>query len=50
MIEYNIAFVVAAYAITWTVLLGYLIRLLRKDKLAHAALSRADSRRGGERS
>jgi CcmD family protein len=32
MIESNPAFIVAAYAVTWIVLLGYSLRLARKDR------------------
>ena len=49
MIESNVTFVVAAYAVTWITLLGYLFRLFRKDKLACAALDRASRDTGGPR-
>ena len=40
MTESNIAFVVAAYSVTWVALLSYLFRLFRKDKLAREAMAR----------
>ncbi len=48
MIESNINFVVAAYAVTWIALLAYVIRLFRKGRLARAALSRVTRNDGGE--
>ncbi|MGI8618934.1 MAG: CcmD family protein [Gemmatimonadaceae bacterium] len=40
MIASNQAFVIAAYAITWIVLLGYLARLVRKEAGARAGHAR----------
>ena len=36
----NLAFVIAAYAVTWIVLLGYLGRLVRKGTRARADYER----------
>lgn len=36
----NLNFIVAAYAVTWIVLLGYLARLIRKGGRAHADFDR----------
>ena len=44
----NLTFVVAAYAVTWIVLLGYLGRLVRKGARARADYERmAQGRSGG---
>lgn len=43
MIAGNPSFVIAAYAITWIVLLAYLLRLARRDsavRARHASVSR----------
>ena len=42
-------FVVAAYAVTWVVLIGYAVRLIRVERRA-AALLRESTRPGGENS
>jgi CcmD family protein len=39
--ESNLTFIVAAYTVSWLVILGYLGRLLRKDSRARAEYSRA---------
>ncbi|CAN5637662.1 hypothetical protein BH23GEM1_BH23GEM1_06630 [soil metagenome] len=44
MIASNEAFVIAAYGITWIVLLGYLWRLLLKDARARAGHARVTAR------
>lgn len=49
MIASNQTFVIAAYAVTWIVLLGYLLRLVRKDSIARAEHARATGQ-GGEAS
>ena len=36
----NLSFIVAAYAVTWVVLLGYLVRLVRKGGRARAEYER----------
>lgn len=36
MIEANPAFIIAAYAVTWAVLLGYALHLVRKDRRVRA--------------
>lgn len=41
----NMAFVVAAFAVTWVVVLGYLVHLERATRRARAALDRAQSSR-----
>ena len=40
MIEWNQAFIVAAYSVTWVVILGYLARLVRKGSRARAGYDR----------
>ena len=37
----NTTFVVAAFAITWVVMLGYLLHLRRASRRAHAAFDQA---------
>ena len=41
MIESNQNFIIAAYAVTWVVLLGYVVHLARRGARAHAAHERA---------
>jgi hypothetical protein len=41
MIASNQTFIVAAYAVTWIVLIGYLLRVARAGRRARAALERA---------
>jgi len=44
----NLSFIIAAYAVTWIVLLGYLGRLVRKGGRARADYERmAQERNGG---
>ena len=43
----NVYFIVAAYAATWIVILGYLLRLRALDARANEALDHAKSVRGG---
>lgn len=45
MIPSNETFVIAAYALTWLVLLGYLGRLVRASRRARAALQSAGAER-----
>ena len=40
MIEWNQTFIVAAYSVTWVVILGYLARLVRKGSHARAEYDR----------
>ena len=40
MIASNQTFIVAAYAVTWLVLAGYLLRLVRADRRARTSLTR----------
>ena len=46
-IESNLTFIVAAYTVSWLVILGYLVRLVRKGSRARAEYNRmaADSGR-----
>jgi len=44
----NEAFIIAAYAVTWVVLLGYLLRLVRKGGSARAGYERMLHQHGGE--
>ena len=36
MEELNLKFIIAAYSVSWLVILGYLARLMRKGSRAHA--------------
>ena len=47
MIASNQTFIVAAYAVTWIVLIGYLLRLVRAGLRARTALDRALGAAGG---
>ena len=49
MIASNQTFIIAAYAATWAVLLGYLLRLVRKARRAGAAYDRSAREQRGER-
>ena len=44
----NLNFIIAAYAVTWIVLLGYQWRLARKGGHARAEYERMERERGGE--
>jgi CcmD family protein len=44
--DMNTTFIIAAYSITWLVLLGYLTRLIRKSSRARAAYD-AMAQKGG---
>jgi CcmD family protein len=44
----NLNFIIAAYAVTWIVILGYLWRLVRKGGRARADYERMASEQGGE--
>ena len=44
----NQAFIIAAYAVTWIVILGYLGRLVRKGGRARADLERQLREQSGE--
>ena len=46
----NLTFIVAAYSVTWLVLLGYLARLARKGGRARADYERMVQPARGERS
>ena len=48
MTESNTSFIVAAYVITWIVILGYLFRLVVKGGHARSALARIRSGQAGE--
>ena len=48
MIESNPAFIVAAYAVTWIVLIGYSLRLGRKDRKVHSEYESMVYRNRGE--
>ncbi len=41
MIASNQTFIIAAYAVTWIVIAGYLLRLVRTGRRARAALEQA---------
>jgi len=47
MIASNQTFIVAAYAVTWIVLIGYLLRLARAGQRARTALDRASGAAAG---
>jgi CcmD family protein len=46
----NLNFIIAAYAVTWIVILGYLWRLVRKGGRARADYERMAQQRSGEKS
>jgi CcmD family protein len=46
----NLNFIIAAYAVTWIVILGYLWRLVRKGGRAGADYERMAQQRSGEKS
>jgi CcmD family protein len=46
----NTTFIIAAYTVTWIVLLGYLLRLVRKGGRASADYERMAQQRSGEKS
>ena len=46
MIASNGTFVIAAYALTWVVLLAYVGRIVGKDRLARAEYARVSGRGG----
>jgi CcmD family protein len=48
MIESNPAFIVAAYAVTWIVLIGYALRLGAKDRKVHSAYESMVYKNSGE--
>lgn len=43
----NLAFIIAAYAVTWVVILGYLLRLVRKGGRARGDYERMVHEHGG---
>ena len=45
----NLTFIIAAYAVTWAVLLGYQWRLVRKGGRARAEYERMAQHRTGEK-
>lgn len=46
----NLNFIIAAYTVTWIVLLGYLLRLVRKGGRTHADYERMAQHSSGEKS
>lgn len=46
----NLTFIIAAYTVTWIVLLGYLLRLVRKGGRARADYERLAQQGSGEKS
>ena len=44
----NLTFIIAAYGVTWAVLFGYLLRLLRKGSRARAEYERMMREHGAE--
>lgn len=48
MIASNTSFIVAAYVVTWIVILGYLVRLVVKGGHARSALARIRTGQAGE--
>lgn len=46
----NLNYIIAAYAVTWIVILGYLWRLVRKGGRARADYERMALQRSGEKS
>ena len=49
MIASNTSFIVAAYVVTWVVILGYLFRLVVKGGQARSALARIGAGQPAER-
>lgn len=47
MIASNQTFIIAAYALTWVTMLGYLLHLARRDARARAAHARVAAGAGG---
>ena len=45
----NLTFIIAAYTVTWVVLLGYLLRLVRKGARARADYERMAQQSSGEK-
>jgi len=48
MTEWNLTFIIAAYSISWFVILGYLTRLVRKGSRARAEYERMATDQIGE--
>lgn len=48
MVASNQSFIIAAYAVTWVVILGYLLRLVRKGGRARADYERMVHEHSGE--
>lgn len=48
MVASNQSFIIAAYAVTWVVILGYLLRLVRKGWRARADYERMVHEHSGE--
>ncbi len=48
MIESNLTFIIAAYTVSWLVILGYLARLVRKGAHARADYDRMAGEQSGE--
>jgi len=46
--EWNRTFIIAAYSVSWVVILGYLGRLVRKGSRARGDFDRIASQHGGE--
>ena len=46
--EWNRTFIIAAYSVTWVVLLGYLVRLVRKGSRASSDFNRMAGQHDGE--
>ena len=47
MEELNLRFIIAAYSVSWLVILGYLMRLVRKDSQERAGYDRMSRETAG---
>jgi len=50
MVASNLNFIIAAYTVTWIVLLGYLLRIVRKGGRARVDYERMAQQSSGEKS
>ncbi len=48
MTESNLAFIIAAYSVSWVVILGYLARLIRKSSCARSDYDRIEQNYRGD--
>ena len=48
MDELNLRFIIAAYSVSWLVILGYLVRLMRKGSQARAGYEHVSRETSGD--